>query len=161
MNIITKILTIALVTFATIQSATQAPENTRLKTEILGFFNEGDHFKICIEDIETSECYGEITYEIVRPPHAFIAFAYILRLHVHRSHRNKQYGGTLLKLALEKIRAEKIEKVYGIVEPSDLNDGETQEGMLPKLIKFYESHGAHITERYSDTSVGIVWDLPN
>lgn len=161
MNIFTKILTIALATFPMIQLATQAPENTRFETKNLGFFNEGDHFKIFLADIETSEYYGDITYEIVRPPYAFIAFAYILGLHVNRSHRNKHYGSALLKLALENIRAEKIEKVYLIAEPSDLNDGESQEAMLPKLIKFYERHGAHVTERYSDTSVGMVFDLPN
>jgi len=159
MNFFTKILTITLLMFPMIQIAMQAPENTRLEIENLGFFNEGNHFKIVLEDIETRECYGHITYEIVRPPYAFITFAYILGLQVNRSHRKKQYGSALLKFALEKIRAEKIEKVYLIAEPSDLNDGESEEAMLLRLIKFYERHGAHVTERYSDTSVGMVFDL--
>lgn len=168
MNIITKIVTITLLTLPMIQLAMQAPinpntavlapENTRFVTKNSAGFNGADQFEIVLEDIKTQEYYGSITYEIAKPSYTN-SYANILELHVNRNHRNKRYGSALLKLALEKIRSEKIESAHLIAEPSDFDYGECEETMLPKLIRFYERHGGTVIGMYEAVSASMMFDL--
>jgi ribosomal protein S18 acetylase RimI-like enzyme len=142
-------------------SAVIAPENTRFVIKNLGAskaFNDANQFEITLENIKTQEYYGSIEFEIAKPSYTN-SYANILELHVNRNHRNKRYGSTLLKLALEKIRAEKIESAHLIAEPSDFDDGECEETMLPKLIRFYERHGGTVIGMYNEVCASMMFDL--
>jgi hypothetical protein len=70
---------------------------------------------------------------------------YISLLKVPREERKCSYGSILLKFALEKLSAQNCKGgITWQAYPFDLNPYESQEEMLPKLIAFYQRHGAQL-----------------
>ena len=81
---------------------------------------------------------------------------YISRLHVAREHRQQSCGSRLLTFALDKLSSLNCTEIYWQAYPFDLKPNQTQEGMLPKLIAFYQKHGAQIVSKNA-TSAQMVY----
>lgn len=126
--------------------------------EIDGLYNilikrwvvDGAHEYIAvIKNKMTNESYGHLIYQL-QP----LNVVYIRRLVIDPEYRNHELGGKLLKAVLERLPSlYGCKKVTLLASPMELRDGETKEQMLPKLIKFYEKHGAKVAR----TENGHTW----
>ena len=70
--------------------------------------------------------------------------AYISRLHVAQEERKKSYGSILLTFTLETLTECGCTVVNWMASPFDLTPGQDARLMLPKLVAFYERHGAQM-----------------
>jgi len=86
----------------------------------------------------------------------FTKDGYIDRLHVSKDKRGSSYGSMLLRFALTKLTSLRCKAVYWQACPYDLHAHQTPENMLPKLIKFYQRHGAQLLFQ-SDYSARMVY----
>lgn len=77
---------------------------------------------------------------------------YISRLHVLRTARRNSYGSVLLRYALKTLTHLKCTCINWMAFPFDLAEGQTQENMLPKLIAFYQRHGALVLSQTGNSA---------
>jgi len=83
----------------------------------------------------------------------------IHRLHIEPSERKKSYGSILLTFALETLTECKCAVVNWKASPFNLQQGQTAEAMLPKLIAFYQKHGGQLVS--ADIAYYPKKNLPN
>lgn len=82
---------------------------------------------------------------------------HISRLHVTTKQRKKSYGSILLQFALDTLTECDCQKIDWTAYPFDLPANENRQSMLPKLIAFYERHGAELVSK-GENSAQIVFD---
>jgi|GEM_PF-3636447 len=74
--------------------------------------------------------------------------AYLERLHIIRGKRGNGFGSYLLQAVFLVLKQVGIKTVHWIVSPFDLARGENILEQLPKLIQFYQKHGAILDEAH-------------
>ncbi len=104
--------------------------------------NETDYYKILIFEQNSCKEKGYIQFSFNNATKQ----AYIEYLHIYKNERRKNYGSILLTFALETLTELQAVKVEWHASPFDLAMGEERDTMLPKLIAFYERHGARMTQ---------------
>lgn len=108
----------------------------------------GTIYEAVLRDSFTSKELGRIGFSYNK----FTQTGYISRLHVAREERKQSYGSILLKFALEKLTQLNCLGIYWQAYPFDLNVGQTSENMLPKLIAFYQRHGAQVLSQNTNSA---------
>ena len=71
---------------------------------------------------------------------------YIQSLHITPSKRKQSFGSILLTFALATLTECKCTIVTWLASPFNLREGEDARAMLPKLVAFYQRHGAIVTQ---------------
>lgn len=95
-----------------------------------------------IKNKKTNESYGHLIYRLQAA-----GVAYLRILSIEEAYREKRYGSKLLQAILGKLPSlHNCSKVTVNAIPIELRSGETIQQMLPKLIRFYQKHGAKITQ---------------
>lgn len=79
-------------------------------------------------------------------------FGYISHLHIEQEQRSKSYGSILLRFALDMLAEQNAHEIGWIASPFCLRAGEKVEAMLPKLIAFYQRHGATMLSTDGNTA---------
>ncbi len=92
-------------------------------------------------DKETHEPRGSVEFGLHHYPN--IA-GYIRSLHILPEHRGKSYGSILLKFAISTLSQWGCKHISFEAQPFNLKEGESVAVMLPKLIAFYQRHGAQL-----------------
>lgn len=99
-------------------------------------------FKAIISDHCGNE-YGYVMFNYDKTSKA----AHIETLYVRSEFRKKSFGSLLLTFALQTLTECKCTIVTWIASPFNLKEGEDSKLMLPKLIAFYQRHGAVVTQQ--------------
>lgn len=100
-------------------------------------------FTVILKDSTTGCQLGSIIFEY----NAGSKKGFINRLHIFPNARKKSYGSILLQFALDSLTECDCQQVNWVASPFDLQKGQTQTDMLPKLIAFYEKHGAKMLSK--------------
>lgn len=101
-----------------------------------------------IMNSKTNQEYGSLIYH-VQP----LNVVYIRRFVIDPNFRKQQLGSKLLQTVLDKLPSlYGCKKVTLQARPFELREGETKQQMLPKLIKFYEKHGAKVVRIEGDST---------
>lgn len=77
---------------------------------------------------------------------------YINVLHVNKDNRKQSYGSVLLQFALDTLTELNCAVIRWTASPFDLQKGQTQQTMLPKLVGFYQKHGAQVLSKNTCTA---------
>lgn len=96
------------------------------------------YFTLTAYEIATNKELGSIEFHF----YTFNNTAQISKLHIKSQERKKSYGSILLRFALDTLTELGCSAIYWMACPFDLNPEQTQENMLPKLVAFYQKHGA-------------------
>lgn len=68
-------------------------------------------------------------------------------LHISPTERKKSFGSMLLQFALDSLTECNCQEIRWTASPFDLSGKQTKQDMLPKLIAFYEKHGAKVASK--------------
>lgn len=111
-------------------------------------------YSAVIKNSKTNQIYGSLIYQ-VQP----FDVVYLRRFVIEPDYRKQEWGSKLLKAVLEKLPSlYGCKKVTIFASPIELKEAETEQEMLPKLIKFYEKHGAKVA-RTEGNGTWMVVDL--
>lgn len=98
------------------------------------------YFNLIAYEISNKKKLGNIEFDY----YTYNNTAKIRKLHVEPTERKKSYGSILLRFALDTLTELGSSAIYWEAKPFDLKEGQTPENMLPKLIAFYQKHGAQV-----------------
>lgn len=101
---------------------------------------QGDRIYFTVNLVYQGSIVGQVEFSYDRTSKK----GYIARLHVEPAHRKKSFGSILLQFALDTLTQCKNDEIRWVASPFNLPAEQTSSEMLPKLIAFYQRHGAQM-----------------